>query len=235
MIYNQRQKERSMNITEFPLDDLSRRCSEETKKFVRRVAHDTQYCFELFRRALADHVEEAVGHIYTTYEPQILRWVNSHKDFPRTDETAEYFCQEAFRNFYFASLGGKFARFANLAKLLAYLRICVYSAVNQYIRDHPSAELLPEEFDIEVSSDFNSNIETERLWKRIDNLLPEEKDRILVRCTYVLDMRPREIAEAYPEYWPTAREASIDLHRIRKILMKDPTLNNWLKGDDTVD
>lgn len=235
MIYNQRQKESPMNITEFPLGDLSQRCSEETKKFVRRVAHDTQYCFELFRRALVEHVEEAVGHIHATYEPQILRWVNSHKEFPNTDETAEYFCQEAFRNFYFASLGEKFTRFSNLSKLLAYLKICVYSAINQYVRDHRSADLLPEDFDIEVSSDFNSDIETERLWKHIDSLLPEEKDQLLVRCTFVLDMRPREIAEAYMEFWPTARDVSVDLHRIRKILMKDPMLINWLTGDNTVD
>ncbi len=48
----------------------------------------------------------------------------------------------------------------------------------------------------------------------------------LFYCALVLDMRPREIANKYPELGTTARDITVALYAIRKLLKNDPGLGN---------
>lgn len=234
MIYNQRQKESPMNITEFPLDDLSQRCSEETKKFLRQAPHDPQYCYEMFRRALAEKDSEALDEIYRNYLPQIRRWVSSHPQFPLSGETDEFFAHDAFQKFFFALLGEKFNNFPTLSSVLGYLKSCVYTAVTQYVRDNRNPPVVMDEIDIPVITDLSADIEAEWLWKHLCSLLPDTNDQLLARCAFVLEMRPREIAKQYPAIWADAHQVSVRLHQIRRLLSKDPRLRE-LRGDDSKD
>ncbi|MBZ0283661.1 MAG: hypothetical protein K8L97_23190 [Anaerolineae bacterium] len=231
MIYNERQKEKSMDMREFPLDELSRRCAEETKNFLRHVPHDTEYCYELFRRALAEKDSEALDQIYLNYLPQMRRWVSNHSRFPISGEIDEYFAHHAFQQFFFALLGEKFNNFPNLSSVLAYLKSCVHTTVTQYVRDNRIPPLLLDDMDIPVISDLNADIEAEWLWKHICNLLIDANDQLLAQCVFVLEMRPREVAKQYPRIWVDAHQVSVRLHQIRRTLAKDPRLRNRLNGD----
>ena len=42
-----------------PNEELARLCAIETEKFNRRQSSDAQFCFELFRRALAEGASES--------------------------------------------------------------------------------------------------------------------------------------------------------------------------------
>lgn len=235
MIQNELQKDKSMDITEFPLDDLSRRCAEETQKFKRQDGHDTQYCYEIFRRALAERIPEAFEEIYVIYQPQVRRWVSNHPKFPLSGEVEDFFSHEALSKFYFALGGDKFYNFATLPRVMQYLKACVFTAVKQYVRDHPPIELLPDGIDIAVTSDFAADIEAGLLWNHLCALLPDKNDQLLARDVFMLDLRPRDMAQKYPHIWKDARQVSVDLFRIRRILMNDPKLRNWLKGEGTDD
>ena len=130
-----------MSVAALSIDELAQRCAAETDKFTRRETSDPQFCFELLRRALAEESGEAFTRVVQVYERQLIAWVYSHSRFQYTGESAEFFAGAALRQFYFALRGAKFGRFPSLAQVLAYLKLCVHTAIAQYIRDQqPAAE-----------------------------------------------------------------------------------------------
>lgn len=209
------------------LDELAQRCADETDRFARQKESDNQFCFELLRRALADGVQEAFAHVYRIYEGRVLGWVHAHSGFPLTGEDAEYFARGALSSFYFALRGPRFARFPSLPQTLAYLKLCVHTAIAQYLRDQqPAAAPIEETGDIGATTDLGERAEAEEVWAHICALLPDEEDRLLARCCFVLDLRPRQIVEQYPRRWATEREVSVALYRIRRLLRGDAELRS---------
>ena len=207
------------------IDDLARLCTSETAKFNRREPSDTQFCFELLRRALGDGVSEAFTRAYTIYERQVRIWVRGHSRFAQTGESDEYFLSAAWSTFYFALRGPKFAGFASLPQALAYLRACVHSAIMLYLRDQqPDATLPLDDQAAAVAADQPEPFETAQLAARVAELLPEPQDRLLAHCVFAEDLKPRQIVHAYPGRWDSERDVTVALFRIRRILRKDAQL-----------
>jgi len=50
------------------------------------------------------------------------------------------------------------------------------------------------------------------------------RDRLLARCAFVEDLKPRQIVKAYPAHWKDEREVSVELYRLRRLLRNDPDL-----------
>ncbi|GAC1545744.1 MAG: hypothetical protein NVS2B7_20610 [Herpetosiphon sp.] len=214
-----------MAVAKLSVDDLARRCAEETDKFQQRQTSDPQFCFELLRRALVDEASEALTSVFHIYEPRVRIWVYSHTRFPQTAESAEYFAAEALRSFYFALRGTQFERIPSLPQALSYLKLCVHTAILRYLRDQPPKASSwdditeqPAPPDVELSNDIAA------VWQRICQLLPHERDQLLARCTFVENMKPRQIVAAYRAQWPTEREISVALYRIRRVLRNDAAL-----------
>jgi len=210
----------------FSLDELTQRCTSETEKFNRREPSDARFCFELLRRALADGLSDAFTRVYQIYERQVLIWVHSHTGFARSGESADYFVSTAWSTFYFALRGPKFNSFPSLPQVLAYLKLCVHTAIAQYLRDQqpmptlsledaPNAAHLP---------DLGTRIAAAELWRQIEQRLADPLDRLLARCVFVEDLKPRQIVKAYPAHWKDEREVSVELYRIRRLLRNDPDL-----------
>ena len=213
-----------------PLDELSQRCAGETERFIRRQANDPQYCFEMLRRALADAQPEAFTRVYQVYERQVLIWVYGHSRFTQTGEDADYFASLAWSTFYFALRGPKFAGFTSLPQVLAYLKMCVHSAIAQYLRDQPPAALtlLDEAGEAAHTPDLGLQVDAAEVWECICRLLPDKRDRLLARCVFMQDLKPRQIVQSYPKQWGSEREVSLDLYRIRRVLRADPELRRLL-------
>jgi hypothetical protein len=212
--------------SELPVADLAERCAEETAKFVRRAASDTRFCVELLRRALVDRSPEAFTHVYRVYEQLVTSWVYRHSRFALTGESAEYFTSAAFRSFYFALAGDRFAQFPSLAALLNYLKMCVHTAIAQHLREVAQYTAVPLEEITELPEavDPDAQVEAEELWARICRLLPDERDQLLARCAFVQGLKPREIAAAHPTAWRSTREVSVTLYKVRRMLRADPEI-----------
>ncbi len=208
------------------VDELARRCAQETEKFNRRQLSDPQFCFELLRRALAEGNAEAFTRVYLAYERQVLGWVYSHNRFAQTGESAEYFARIALSSFYFALRGDKFRRFSSLPQVLVYLKLCVHTAIAQYLRDqqpHTTGSLNDTD-EPGHTPDLAERANASELWGQICRLLVVARDRQLARCVFLQGLRPRDIVEAYPEHWSSEREVTVALYRIRRILRSDPEL-----------
>jgi hypothetical protein len=217
------------DATSLPVDVLARRCAEETEKYAQREAGDTQFCFELLRRAFGHGSSEAFALMYTIYERRVLAWVYSHTRFTSTGEDAEFFASWAFHTCYRALQGEKFARFPSLAHVLAYLKLCVHTTIAHYLRDQGPTAAVPLDSVAEpaASGDSGAGVEAAELWAHISRLLPVRRDRLLAHCFLVQDLKPRQIIAAYPEQWRDVREVSVAIYRIRQLLRRDPEVCRW--------
>jgi len=220
-----------MNLSILTVDDLASHCAGDTQKFYRQQSYDPQFCFELLRRALAEEQAEAFSRVYQIYQSQVQNWVYHHPRFIQTSENADYFASFALPNFYFALRGTKFAQFAALSQIMAYLKLCVHTSIAQYLRTQSVARLadLEEAHWIGDNDYIDSDMNTTDLWFRICELLPDAKDRLLAHIVFVQDLKPAEIVDRYPQHWHTPREVSVALQRIRRILRGDSELQQWAK------
>src|SRR3954447_19432247 len=160
------------------LDELTQHCTAETEKFSRREPSDARFCFELLRRALADGLSDAFTRVYQVYERQVLIWVHSHSGFARSGESADYFVSTAWSTFYFALRGPKFNSFPSLPQVLAYLKLCVHTAIAQYLRDQQPMPTLSidDAPNIAHLPDLNTRIAATELWQQIEQLLTDSRD-----------------------------------------------------------
>lgn len=203
--------------------ELAQRCAAETEKFNQQRDHDPQFCFELLRRALAEQSGDAFTYVYQIYERTVINWVYRHSRFALTGESAEFFANAALKSFYFALSGEKFERFPTLAATLSYLKSCVHTSIAQYLRDQERIQTLPIDQAGEINEvpHLGQRVETDEIWARIRELLPDERDQLLARCAFALGLKPREICAAYRTYWSSERSVTVDLYRIRRRLRTD--------------
>jgi hypothetical protein len=219
-------------LTSFPLNELAQRCAEETERFSRRLEHDTRFCFELLRRAMAEGQSEAFTHICQIYQQQVLAWVRRHGGFATTSESADYFANAALAQFYFGLRGSKFDRMPSLAPVLAYLKACVFTAVAQYLRDQHKAELVEIEETTaaadDVAADVDAALDAAGLWGHICRVLASERDQRLAQAAFVQGLKPRQILPLHPGLWRNEREITVELYRIRRLLRRDAELRRRL-------
>lgn len=220
-------------VDSLSIDELARLCAIETDKFNHRLPSDSQFCFELFRRALAAGASEAFTHVYTIYERQMQAWVQRHPQFSRSAESAEYFASAAWAKFFFALRGPKFAEFRSLPAVLSYLKLCVFTVIALYLRDQQRALLVPlEATTVAETPDMQAGVVAEQITRRIAELLPDERDRVLAHARFVEQLMPREIVRAYPGWWKDERAVSIEVYRIRRVLRADAELRQLLGLSD---
>lgn len=219
-----------MNLQDFPLDELGKRCSEETAKYFRKLAQDTRYCFELFRRAFINYDGDAVAYLWQVYDWQLKRWVAAHPQFAASGETVEFLSSVAFENFYAALVGPKFYRFPTLSHIMQYMKMCVHTTIAQLGRKGSQDHLPLLDNDLADEADPFADIAAETLWEKICDCLPNEHHRLLAWCTFVLGMKPAEIAKQYRDQkiWTDDRHVRITLYRVRERLRNDPDLRGWL-------
>ena len=214
------------HVAHLSADELAAQCAHETELFNRRQPNDPQFCFELLRRALADGSPDAFTLVYQIYERQVTHWVYNHPKFEQTGESAEFFASHALRSFYFALRGPKFERFPSLPQILSYLKLCVHTAIAQYMRDQQPQITVPmaDEQPLAYQPDLDARAQAAELWQHICSLLPDERDRLLARLVFVQGLRPREIVVAFPNHWRNERAVSVALYRVRRTLRSDAQL-----------
>lgn len=218
------------------VDELARRCTDETAKFQQQQHSDPQYCFELLRRALMDEGSDALTYVFEVYKRQVLRWVQSHSGFAHTNESADFFAHAALSNFYFALRGERFARFPSLQHALAYLKACVHTAIVQFLRDQgQSATLSLADVQVAVSEATSDSVSATEVWTRICALLPNQHDQQLARYVFLLDMKPRQIVALPGHPWQSTRDVTVRLYQIRVALRRDEALRDLLGSTGRAD
>lgn len=224
-------------LRRLPLARVAERCQGESALYARRLDHDPRFCFELFRRAIAEGDSRAWSAVYTQYahySPVARAWVESHSLFRATGEDPEYFINRAFERMWSALDAEKFARFDNLAALLRYLKMCVNSAITDYVRARRREDLpLEEAYQHPAPPVDLDGLREAELWRVLATRLPDERERVTLYCRYVLGMKPKEICADYPQLFESVKEVYNILQLILRRLRRDERLLAYLSEPDS--
>jgi len=190
----------AMDLSRMELGALMRSCAVESRLFYSHQDYDPRFAYELFRRALVERSEDAWEHIYQHYFQLVEHWVRRTGAFTVSGETSDFFVTAAFTRFWRAIPPERFGSFPSLASLLNYLRRCASCVVIDSARAHSYADVLPEEC-INWNNQKLSHADeeaTERVhraefWQLINGLLQNEAERVIVRNSFLLGMKPGDI------------------------------------------
>ncbi len=216
------------------LAEVVRRCREETERFFHRLAHDTRFCYELFRRSLERRDSDAFELLVSNYSGLVDHWVHRHSGFARSEEDASYFVNDAFSKLWMAIPPARFGRFPDLKALLRYLQLCVHSSIVDHLRltqqtvsldgrDEDSPPYEPQALDSPLS-----DAERTEFWQAVDGRLQNEKERVVLHACFGLAMKPAEIPPAFPGTFATVQEVYRTKQNVLERLRRDSTLRKYL-------
>lgn len=217
-----------------PLEELCEQARIHIERYYRHQPNDPGYAFELFRRTLAEKNQEAFSCVYKIYYPKMCVWAQNHQKFPGDPWIPEDFAHPALMNFYRANRGEKFQRFAHLAQLVKFLYCCVDTEIKQHQRKNRLKML-------ELSENYDPPDNTQPhhyeyyligldCWEKIDQALNNTVLADLLYFRYFLDMKPAEISERYPHLWPTSRDVTIALQKIKRRLADNTDILDCLRA-----
>jgi hypothetical protein len=214
---------------------LVRRCVLESERFYRGQPHDTRFAYELFRRALVEHSEQAWEHIYQHYSCLVESWVRRSGAFVGSGESSEYFVGLAFTRFWRAITPERFAAFPTFPSLLHYLQLCSGCVVIDSVRAQSWAEMLPEEavpFDRapQASPDEEAleRVSRQEFWSYIDAQLNDEAERVVVFDFFVRGLKPGDIYDRRRDLFANVREVYNVKRNVLGRLSRNPDLRRML-------
>jgi DNA-directed RNA polymerase specialized sigma24 family protein len=159
--------------------------------------------YQLFRRAIVERDEEAWAEISTLYRRMLISWANHYSVRIKIDETSADIADQALTRAWMALSPERFARFPNLAALLAYLHTSVLAAVIDTSRAQVAHQrmvhkleagdvLTPEQ--IVVQKYMRAE-----LWRRVNAVVRTPQERIILVESFVFDLSPGAIKARHPD------------------------------------
>ena len=182
--------------------------------------HQDQEGLELFRRALAQHDDDAWSLLVERYQGLVLAWVRNHArhDLAYRYHNSEYYVALAFERFWQATARNRALSFTSIEAALSYLKASLNGAILDTLRAYTRPEVpLPEPgypCPIELASE-DSPYEYD-LWETIKNLIPTPREQRVAYLLFHCGLKPREIVQFCPEEFPEVRE----VHRLRRNIVE---------------
>ena len=213
-----------------PAQCSTRALVEESRRendgFLHRQSAATGCVFELFRRAISSHDEEAWDAIYEQYHSLVGWWImqTSHASEAVHADGGEYdaLINQSFAQFYRSTRTKPFEDFPSVGALLAYLRCCARSTVFDAARlwHARSAEASLEALDEEpLQADFSEAVLSElaitELWQVLSPYLASEGEQ-MVLLELLHDAKPQDICHRYPHLFETVDK----VYTVKRNLLK---------------
>ncbi len=214
------------SIEGMALDELAARCRSETDRPA--AQRDPRFCLELLRRAIETDDAYAWAAVYAQYHALVRYWLGRVTD---TDDLV----QETFARFRQAVTTPRLASgsFPTLASLLAFLRtIAINQRINQarrIERERRALERLQREGIRDHEGDSLDRAQRCELADYIHGLVPDEREWLVLRLSFELDLPPRQIARSHPHHFTDAAEVSRIKERVTKRLRNDLRLQTYLE------
>jgi DNA-directed RNA polymerase specialized sigma24 family protein len=216
---------------------LARRCAQEMARFRRRQAHDPSPCYELFRRALVRRDEAAWAALYGQYHRLVRRWTGSAAG------DADLLPNQAFERFWRAIPPDRFSEFPTLNKLLAYLKRCAQSVAIDAARKEERRQVreaaLARRQELAAARSQASPLEGlldraagEQVYEHVLGCLSGPQERLVFRASFEWNLKPRTIAERWPDLVGGAGQVYRIKERILRRLRRDAELRALLARRD---
>ena len=221
------------------VEDLAKRCAQETDLFFTHHDYDSSYCFELFRRAIRNNDEQALKVVIDQYQPLVERWVDrwmaKHPDFPLVNEEAQDFVAQAFERFWISFTPAKFDKSQSLAAVLRYLQMCVNGAITDAWRKlrriQLEQEMRDEEQEFSVPESTPEDLlQRDEFWQLIRKKSKDPKEYTVVYASFSLALSPREILAEYPEIFSNVKEIYQCKANLLDRLERDEEIKDFARG-----
>lgn len=199
-----------------------------------------RFCFELFRRSIAERDQQCWAEIYRQYQKLVIRWTADHISPMQQigDTTVEELVLDAFTSFWRAYTEDKLAKANGVGSVLMYLKSCVATSVAQARRkaERTIAQAEWDQFVVDSATANNNKsvrtdesvleqIEREQLWQIVESCCHDEKDQIIARLGLVSNLKPRVISKMHPDLFANVEE----IYELRRNLKNRLRRNEELK------
>ncbi len=172
--------------------------------------------FELFRRAIVQHDQDAWPAIYNLYHGFIITWISQRLPASHAD-AYETLVDDTFVKFFRAVDARRFEGFSSAPRRLAYLRTCACSVAADYLRSqrvYQVKEPLVESFQEVVLDDPAEEVMMQlfasKVWQAIGKWVNEE-ERLVLQGICILGWPAYTLQHLSPTQFPTAE----DVYRIK--------------------
>ena len=206
------------------LAELFSGCCQEQAKGVKDKS--SGYSFELFRRALEQHDNDAWFGIQQQFRPLFARWVLEAAHFELDHFRVEDLLQTALARFWYALSDSDqplAERFPCAGALLKYMKCCVQTACLEWQRGELRQQRLERRLALATIIDMPqrpleadwlqkahiSRCEDVRHW--LEECCQDEAEKLVYRLTYEENLKPRQIAAQHPGQFPAVQ----DVYRIK--------------------
>jgi DNA-directed RNA polymerase specialized sigma24 family protein len=188
-------------------------------------------CFELFRRALAGGDQRAWACLLAQYSRLVGFWVRQHPRLAECGEEVDYFVNATFARMARAITPDKFGNYEHVGQLIAFLKRCAFTAVIDHARDEQRQPMMLEATGNEAPPAEPPPGDPSDDWRRcIEPRLRGPKERLVAYASWVLDLPPREIIEAWPAEFENVQEIFKVKANLIERLRRDPELRDCLGG-----
>jgi DNA-directed RNA polymerase specialized sigma24 family protein len=216
-----------------PIAELARRCAEEMAYYRRRDEYDPTFCYELFRCALVDRDETAWTALYAQYYRLVCHWLGN------TPGDLDALANEAFQRFWRALPPERFASFPTLDQLLAYLKRSARSTAMDARRSEQRKQAVltamqqwqeraTAESQASLAARVLDGITSAELYEYVLRNLNSAEERLVFRASIEWDLKPRIIAQRWPDLFQNPGAVSTVKERIFRRLQRDGELRALL-------
>jgi hypothetical protein len=222
-------------LKQFDLATVARQCAVENERYQRGEPSDASYAYELFRRALSERDEHAWDYLFRQYRGLVERWVRNNAAFDPNGESSEDLVVEAFARFWHAVSSARFERFLTAAALLHYLQMCAGSVVIDIARARTAARLASEQLShgdgLHAAPDEEvlGQIDRVQFWRYVARQLNSDAERVVVRCSFVEDLKPRQIYVAHRDLFASVKDVYLTKRNVLDRLRRDSDLRLLLE------
>lgn len=204
-------------LKDLPPDQLNARCCQSQPD----RSHEP-YCFELFRRAISRNCPQCWDYLYARYSRLVWSWVLHSSNLPV--DLQQNLVQDAFIKFIKSYTPQKLDQAHGLGNILAYLKLCVMSAIQDDVRKERKASLQTEWLEnLNKLRDVSPPIEEkiiqlsfrEKLAQLLKKHCQDECDYIIVQCIFIEGQKPQDLVKEYPGFFRVVN----DVYQIKRNLL----------------
>jgi DNA-directed RNA polymerase specialized sigma24 family protein len=159
--------------------------------------------YELFRRAIVEHDDEAWSAIHRHFRPLLVAWARQASLRAPTTDHHEDIADRALARAWSALGPEDFPQFPSLAALLAYLRACVGAGALDAARAEATRERAYQKLDLPTVATPEELVlgalNRDEFWLLVNRLISSEHERIILIESFVLGLPPRTILERHTD------------------------------------
>lgn len=203
---------RNEALSQIQLTTLADLCTDELRRYRYNEPASDHYCVELLRRAIVEHSDQARLLLQQCLNETIRTWIRSHptRDVTLPPDSEENLIARTFSRFWNV-VHDQHVEFTSLSVVLRYLCATLNGILIDTQRSQRRLQLreasLPEPAcPGELATE--EPIDAQNIWKIIQSLLFEARERRMAYLLYFCGLKPGEIVLRCPKEFNDVKEIS---------------------------